>query len=328
MIVSLYFNVIELFQGADGIYLNVLMKIFQEKTRTDLPLPSYGSVGPIRRIRNKFGSESRPRKSIFLNSPNASSPLEKVGASKLFLPAAAGKNLEVGQTSGLEKYQSVDHRVGTSEEPMPLISSSNDAVRKILEQLDRHKPTPAEKAAELKLASKWKKYPGKEISDSTPNDKMKSSHLGDFGIRMNNGLAAAQSSKEGDNGTVNRVEIHQEQTTRGTDTGTDASTKAASIANVLGTTAKANTVPPFTSKAADSQVKSFFSGSHNPSLRKVCICYWKLPFQMALVCTFLTFSSLFLKATSFTCSKFCLCIRGWSVQKHRPPGDVNLGVCC
>ncbi|XP_004242779.2 nuclear pore complex protein NUP1 isoform X1 [Solanum lycopersicum] len=240
----------------------------QEKTRTDLPLPSYGSVGPIRRIRNKFGSESRPRKSIFLNSPNASSPLEKVGASKLFLPAAAGKNLEVGQTSGLEKYQSVDHRVGTSEEPMPLISSSNDAVRKILEQLDRHKPTPAEKAAELKLASKWKKYPGKEISDSTPNDKMKSSHLGDFGIRMNNGLAAAQSSKEGDNGTVNRVEIPQEQTTRGTDTGTDASAKAASIANVLGTTAKANTVPPFTSKAADSQVKSFFSGSHNPSLRK------------------------------------------------------------
>ncbi|XP_049359645.1 nuclear pore complex protein NUP1 isoform X2 [Solanum verrucosum] len=239
----------------------------QEKTRTDLPLPSYGSVGPIRRIRNKFGSESRPRKSIFLNSPNASSPLEKVGVSKLFLPAA-GKNLEVGQTSGVEKYQSVDHRVGRSEEAIPLISSSNDTVRKILEQLDRHKPTPAEKAAELKLASKWKKYPGKEISDSTPNDKMKSSHLGEFGIRMNNGLAAAQSSKEGDNGTVNRVEIPQEQTTRETDTGTDASAKAASIANVFVTTTKANTVPPFTSKAADSQVKSFFSGSHTPSLRK------------------------------------------------------------
>ncbi|XP_006358280.1 nuclear pore complex protein NUP1 isoform X2 [Solanum tuberosum] len=239
----------------------------QEKTRTDLPLPSYGSVGPIRRIRNKFGSESRPRKSIFLNNPNASSPLEKVGASKLFLPAA-GKNLEVGQTSGVEKYQSVDHRVGRSEEAIPLISSSNDTVRKILEQLDRHKPTPAEKAAELKLASEWKKYPGKEISDSTANDKMKSSHLGEFGIRMNNGLAAAQSSKEGDNGTVNRVEIPQEQTTRETDTGTDASAKAASIANVFVTTAKANTVPPFTSKAADSQVKSFFSGSHTPSLRK------------------------------------------------------------
>ncbi|XP_049413156.1 nuclear pore complex protein NUP1-like isoform X2 [Solanum stenotomum] len=239
----------------------------QEKTRTDLPLPSYGSVGPIRRIRNKFGSESRPRKSIFLNSPNASSPLEKVGASKLFLPAA-GKNLEVGQTSGVEKYQSADHRVVRSEEAIPLISSSNDTVRKILEQLDRHKPTPAEKAAELKLASEWKKYPGKEISDSTPNDKMKSSHLGEFGIRMNNGLAAAQSSKEGDNETVNRVEIPQEQTTRETDTGMDASAKAASIANVFVTTAKANTVLPFTSKAADSQVKSFFSGSHTPSLHK------------------------------------------------------------
>lgn len=273
------------------------MKIFQEKTRTDLPLPSYGSVGPIRRIRNKFGSESRPRKSIFLNSTNASSPLEKVGASKFFLPAA-GKTLEAGQTSGVEKkYQSVDHRVGRSEEAMPLISSSNETVRKILEQLDRHKPSPAEKAAELKLASEWKKYPGKEISDSTPNDKMKSSHLGEFGMRMNNGLAAAQSSKEGDNGTVNRVEISQEQTMRENDTGTDASAKAASIANVFVTTTKADAVPPFTSKGADSQVKSFFSGSHTPSFLKVLICYWKLPFQMALICTFLTFLSLLLKAT-------------------------------
>ncbi|XP_055822702.1 nuclear pore complex protein NUP1 isoform X2 [Solanum dulcamara] len=239
----------------------------QEKTRTDLPLPSYGSVGPIRRIRNKFGSESRPRKSIFLNSTNASSPLEKVGASKLFLPAA-GKNLEAGQTSGVEKYQSVDHRVGRSEEAMPLISSSNETVRKILEQLDRHKPTPAEKAAELKVASEWKKYPGKEISDSTPNDKMKSSHLGKFGMHMNNGLAAAQSSKEGDNGTVNHVKISQEQTPREADTGTDASAKAASIANVFVTTTKADTVAPFTSKGADSQVKSFFSGAHTPSFLK------------------------------------------------------------
>lgn len=239
----------------------------QEKTRTDLPLPSYGSVGPIRRIRNKFGSESRPRRSIFLNSTNASSPLEKVGASKLFLPAA-GKNLEVGQTSGVEKCQSVDHRIGRSEEAMPLISSSNETVRKILEQLDRHKPTPAEKAAELKLASEWKKYPGKEISDSTPNDKMKSSHLGEFGMRMNNGLAAAQSSKERDIGTVNHLEISQEQTTREADTATDAGAKAASIASVLVTTTKADTVPSFTSKGADSQIKSFFSGSHSPSLRK------------------------------------------------------------
>lgn len=239
----------------------------QEKTRTDLPLPSYGSVGPIRRIQNKFGSESRPRRSIFLNSTNASSPLEKVGASKLFLPAA-GKNLEVGQTSAVEKYQSVDHSVGRSEEAMPHISSSNETVRKILQKLDGHKPTPAEKAAELKLASEWKKYPRKEISDFTPNGKTKSSHLGEFGMRMNNGLAAAQSSKEGDIGTVNRVEISQEQTTREADTSTDAGAKAAGIASVFVTTTKANTVPSFTSEGADSQVKSFFSGSHTPSLRK------------------------------------------------------------
>ncbi|XP_059287877.1 nuclear pore complex protein NUP1 isoform X1 [Lycium ferocissimum] len=238
----------------------------QEKTRTDLPLPSYGSAGPIRRIRNKFGSESRPRRSIFLNSPNASSPSEKVGASKLFLPPA-GKNLEVGQTSGVEKSQSVDHRVGRSEEATPHISSSNETVRKILEQLDRHKPTPAEKETELKLASEWKKYPRNEISDSTPNGKMKSSHLGEFGMRMNNSLAANQSSKGGDIGTVNCV-VSQEQTPREADTATDASAKAASIASVFGTATKADTVPSFTSKRADSQVKSFFSGSQTPSLRK------------------------------------------------------------
>ncbi|KAM3360666.1 nuclear pore complex protein NUP1 isoform X1 [Capsicum galapagoense] len=239
----------------------------QEKTRTDLHLPSYGSVGPIRRIRNKFGSESRPRRSIFLNSTNASSPLEKVGASKLFLPAV-GTNMEVGQTSGVEKYQSVDHRVGRSEEAMPHISSSNEAVRKILEQLDRHKPTPAEKAAELKLVSEWKKFPSKEISDSAPKGKMKSSNLGEFGMRMNNGMASSQSSKEGDKGMVNQLEISQERTTSEADTGTDASAKAASIANVFVTTTKADTVPAFTSKGANSQVKSFFSGSHTPSLRK------------------------------------------------------------
>ncbi|KAK4368923.1 hypothetical protein RND71_012715 [Anisodus tanguticus] len=239
----------------------------QEKTRTDLHLPSYGSAGPIRRMRNKFVSEFRPRRSIFLNSPNASSPLEKVGASKLFL-SAAGKNLEVGQTSGVEKYQSVEHKVGRSEEALPHISSSNETVRKILEQLDRHKPTSAEKAAELKLASEWKKYPRNEISDSTPNGKMKSSHLGEFDMRMNNGPEAAQSSKEGDTEAFNHTEISQEKTTREADTATGASTKAASIASVFVTTTKADTVPSFTSKGADSQVKSFFSGSHIPSSRK------------------------------------------------------------
>ncbi|XP_009622263.1 uncharacterized protein [Nicotiana tomentosiformis] len=223
----------------------------QEKTRSDLPHLSYGSAGPIRRIRNKFGSESRPKRSIFLNSKNASSPLGKIGASEVFLPAAR-KNLEVGQPSGVEKDQSVEHRAGRSEEAMPF----NETVRKILEQLDRHKPTPAEKEAELKMASEWKKYPRNEISDSTPNGKTKSSHLGEFGMRRNNGLAAARSSKDGDIGTVSHVEISQEH----------ASAKASSIAGVFVATTGVDTVPSFTFKDADSQVKNFFSGSRTASL--------------------------------------------------------------
>ncbi|OIS96731.1 PREDICTED: nuclear pore complex protein NUP1 [Nicotiana attenuata] len=233
----------------------------QEKTRSDLPHLSYGSAGPIRRIRNKFGSESRPQRSIFLNPRNASSPLGKIGASEVFSPASR-KNLEVGQPSGVEKDQSVEHRAGRSEEAMPL----NETVRKILEQLDRHKPTPAEKEAELKLASEWKKYPRNEISDSTPNGKTKSSHFGEYGMRRNNGLAASRLSKDGDIGTVNHVEISQEQTVREADAAADASAKASSIAGVFVATTGADTVPSFTFKGADSQVKNFFSGSRTPSL--------------------------------------------------------------
>lgn len=119
---------------------------------------AYGSVGPIRRIRNKFASEVRPRGSIFPSSPQEI-PSKMVTPQVFggFLPSAE-KNLEPGETSGVSKYWSGDNVSCSSDRGIssPNISSS-EAVRKILEHLDRNKPTPKEKEAELKLATAWRK---------------------------------------------------------------------------------------------------------------------------------------------------------------------------
>ncbi|KAL0345333.1 UNVERIFIED_CONTAM: hypothetical protein Sradi_4364600 [Sesamum radiatum] len=68
----------------------------------------YGSVGPIRRIRNKFASEVRPKGSIFLSS--SKDIPSKTATPKVlrgFLPST-DKNLEPGETSGTSKHWSGD----------------------------------------------------------------------------------------------------------------------------------------------------------------------------------------------------------------------------
>lgn len=123
---------------------------------------SYGSVGPVRSIRNKFSSEARSRGSILLNaSKDAASPFQWPSASKGFVPRVEN-NLEQGETS---EQQFRDYSGNRLEEPAPLLNSSpNQAVGRILEQLDRRMPTTKEKEAELNLAMSWRKS-RPEVSD-------------------------------------------------------------------------------------------------------------------------------------------------------------------
>ncbi|VFQ73626.1 unnamed protein product [Cuscuta campestris] len=106
----------------------------QERAKTAVFDQGYGSVGPIRRIRNKLGTEPRPKKSIFLNPSKAASEIEKSLVPKTFLPSLT-KNKEIGHAGETSK------------------TVQNEASRIILEHISRHKPTPKEKAYELNLAT-------------------------------------------------------------------------------------------------------------------------------------------------------------------------------
>lgn len=135
----------------------------QVKSRNDVHDDSYGSVGPVRGIRNEFSSEARTRGSILLNaSKDAASPFQWPGASESYTPTVEN-NIEQGETS--EQWRG-DYSGNRFKEPAPLLNPSpSQAVKKILEQLDRSKPTPKEKVAELNLAMSWRKSPP-EVSDA------------------------------------------------------------------------------------------------------------------------------------------------------------------
>ncbi|CAH1432836.1 unnamed protein product [Lactuca virosa] len=114
----------------------------------------YGSVGPIRRVRNKFPFEPQSER--------------RSSASRSFVPDFQ-KNLEASGSSITS-------------------GASSETVRKIMEQLDRHKPTPKEKADELKLATEWKKSSSENNSNLIIPNSKESSILGSFVKRNDDGV--------------------------------------------------------------------------------------------------------------------------------------------
>lgn len=127
------------------------------KTSSDVMNGGYGSIGPIRRIRNKFASEPQsegPR------MPSSAQIASSSSASRSFVPVFQ-KN---PGTTGTPNLRTADKHEQTSKGEENPAGPSNETVRKILEHLDRHKPTPKEKAAELKLATEWKRSPSQDTS--------------------------------------------------------------------------------------------------------------------------------------------------------------------
>nr|GEV96954.1 hypothetical protein [Tanacetum cinerariifolium] len=132
----------------------------QMKTSSDVMDGGYGSVGPIRRVRNKFASEPQsegPRR--FSSAQIASSS----SASRSSVPVFQ-KNSATGRTSGTSNLYTADKHEEPSKGEVNPAGPSNETVRKILEQLDRHKPTPKEKAEELKIATGWKRLPSQDTN--------------------------------------------------------------------------------------------------------------------------------------------------------------------
>ncbi|GAA0143077.1 hypothetical protein LIER_03842 [Lithospermum erythrorhizon] len=130
----------------------------QIKTRDDTLQDHHGSVGPIRRMRSKFSSESRSRGSIF------SKPLVEVSNGSKVLPAE--KNLEPNDTRNNSKALPVGIGPSGSEDSNSFLTpSTSQAVRRILEHLDRTKPTPKQKAAEVERATAWRKPAASRFDD-------------------------------------------------------------------------------------------------------------------------------------------------------------------
>lgn len=171
------------------------MNDFQAKSRGET-VDAYGSVGPIRRIRNKIRSEVRPRGSIFLSSPKEIPP--KASTSQVFggfLPNAE-KNVIPGETSLVSKYWSEDVLSRPSDRGISNTNvSSSQAAKKVLELLDRNKPTPKQKEAELKLATAWRSSP-----DANDVENRTSAHVEEPASQKNTDISGPNFPLEFDKG--------------------------------------------------------------------------------------------------------------------------------
>lgn len=231
----------------------------QVRTKSDVYDYGYGSAGPIRRIRNRFSSESHHTGSIFLNSSKPThSPIEKLTASKIFLPSI-GKNMEIGESSGT----SMPDIKGacTSGHAFP----SEATTRMIIDHLNRHKPTPKEKAAELKLATEWNKSPGAEVSDARPNESALPQHLGNSKVGKRTELANPESLKGRGSDKDDYQVKSEERSMRVAEVAKDASALTSIKAGDFGVKTDASTEPSLDFKSTNSQFKSSISNFHDMS---------------------------------------------------------------
>ncbi|XP_027331259.1 uncharacterized protein LOC113846789 isoform X4 [Abrus precatorius] len=111
----------------------------KDKSKVGASESGYGSVGPIRRIRHKVGTQSSSRR-----------PAYSSGVVERFTSIA--KSMDPDATSCIHKPLSFE--VGV---PLPTAHMHTSLMaKKILDHIDRNIPTPKEKSAELKMAMKWK----------------------------------------------------------------------------------------------------------------------------------------------------------------------------
>ncbi|KAF7153386.1 hypothetical protein RHSIM_Rhsim01G0068000 [Rhododendron simsii] len=186
------------------------------------------SVGPIRRARRKFVSEARPRSGSLRFPQNSPLQVGNSSLSNLFLPAHTSGNLEVGSTSTHTEFQSVDNTRNTSEVGIPALQSSNPAVRAILEHLDRNKPTPKEKSAELQLATEWKKFSSSKVTDAIVKEGTPLPHLEGYDFPKNkNFVEKGSSAQENDRENSNfKVKPAEKSTSQAADRSKDIGTSS------------------------------------------------------------------------------------------------------
>ncbi|XP_028237497.1 nuclear pore complex protein NUP1-like isoform X2 [Glycine soja] len=129
----------------------------EDKSKAGASESGYGSVGPIRRTRHKVGAQLSSRR-VAYSSVYGPLQRESSGVIEGFTPVE--KRTEPVGTSCTHKPLGLEVSVPTVHMHSSLMAM------KILDHIDRNIPTPKEKSAELKLATKWKN-PESSIDFST-----------------------------------------------------------------------------------------------------------------------------------------------------------------
>ncbi|KAF4391998.1 hypothetical protein F8388_004327 [Cannabis sativa] len=188
----------------------------QVKSSSDALEDNHGSTGPIRRSRNRFGTQTPGTQNRFgrqtpgtqhrlatqtpgtqhrlaTHSPGTQSPFRgsgfiepsSVGPSRVensstsqgFLPAFI-RSVEPREISG-SQFHSANRKNHSYDVGVPTVHPhSSQIARTILDHIDRNPPTPKDKSQELRLAFEWKKPDSSSTPSIDPNQhKSKNSLL-------------------------------------------------------------------------------------------------------------------------------------------------------
>ncbi|XP_062078086.1 nuclear pore complex protein NUP1 [Humulus lupulus] len=169
----------------------------QVNSRSNALEDNHGSIGPVRRSRNRFspqtpGTQHRlatqtpgTQHRLSTQSPGTQTPLrgsgfepsligpsrvENSSTSQGFLPAFK-RSVEPRETISGSQFRSADRKNHSSDVGVPTVHPhSSQIARTILDHIDRNPPTPKDKSQELRLAFEWKKPASSSVPSINSNE--------------------------------------------------------------------------------------------------------------------------------------------------------------
>lgn len=178
-----------------------------------------GSVGPIRRTRQKLALEASNGSDPFHSSQYGPLLIGSSSTSERMLPAAK-KNLEIGAAANTSKYHSMDRKAHVSKPDVSTVRpQSSQLARSIYEHLDRSIVTPKGKSAELDIATTLKKTMSSEIMTAVSKEHVSLGQTGSCNSNKNMAVIDTSLSAQGNQDEQNplRKAHHNERISKSLD---------------------------------------------------------------------------------------------------------------
>ncbi|PNY10471.1 nucleoporin-like protein [Trifolium pratense] len=138
----------------------------KDKSEVGASESGYGSVGPIRRTRHKVALQSTPQRPAYSSTPQRPAYSSMNSSQRQNSSFIEYSNSTVATSTGPGRMSSTRKPLGFEHSVPTVHMHTSLMAKKILEHIDRSVPTPKEKSAELKLATKWKN-PESSVNTST-----------------------------------------------------------------------------------------------------------------------------------------------------------------